>query len=289
MNMKRPILILLVFTCLILTPAVFGQSTIRPGDTLRIWVKGEPELTLEKVVATDGGISYPLIGSVGVAGLKAHEAAKLIAKMLDDGFIREPLVQVSIISSAPGAANVVTDEPEPIARQTQPIYKRQPVPTVESKPLSIEIIDGATGKGIPAAAMLLDNKVYQSNRLGQMVIQTGSDNIILVADGYQVIQGPLDRFLKTGSTPRIVMDRTEFPEIITIKVIDYHTKRPIPEVEVKLDAMVATTNSDGVFKIRKINREYGELHFLKKGYKNVTRLMDFKGPAIQTVTMVRNE
>src|SRR5438094_353588 len=66
------------------------------GDTIRITVFQNPNLTLESRVSEAGTINYPLIGTVKIGGLTVPLAEKTIATALDDGgFIKRP--QVSIL------------------------------------------------------------------------------------------------------------------------------------------------------------------------------------------------
>ena len=66
------------------------------GDGIRITVFQNPDLTLETRVGGDGTITYPLIGSVKVGGLKIAGAEQAIAKALQTGgYIKQP--QVSIL------------------------------------------------------------------------------------------------------------------------------------------------------------------------------------------------
>jgi polysaccharide export outer membrane protein len=71
---------------------------IAPGDALRISVFQSPDLTLETRVDESGTISYPLIGTVPVAGLSITAAEQRIAKMLrDGGFIVDPHVTIVMV------------------------------------------------------------------------------------------------------------------------------------------------------------------------------------------------
>jgi polysaccharide biosynthesis/export protein len=71
------------------------QYRIGPGDTIRIQVFQNPDLTLETRVSEVGTISYPLIGTVRIGGMTTAEAEKTIAKALQSGgFIKQPQVNI---------------------------------------------------------------------------------------------------------------------------------------------------------------------------------------------------
>ncbi|HOT29992.1 MAG TPA: polysaccharide biosynthesis/export family protein [Candidatus Ozemobacteraceae bacterium] len=313
-------LIFLLLTALVLSAApVCAQDVLAPGDTIRVWVKGEPDLTVERVIGSDGSISYPLLGTVPVHGLKPYEAARTIARLLDDGYIRQPLVQIDVTSRAPArseppAIPAVSERPsssppEPQAAPSEapaaplpdartevhpPVSPAAaPAPkAVAPKPVSkrlIEVVDGKNGAGIGSAALFLGGKIYQSNRLGQMLIEQSSGRIILIADGYKILQGPLERFLRAGNPARIVMDRITVAGVITVKVIDIRDGKPLPGVKVTLDDMSVKTNSQGIFRMRDIRKEFGEIKLEMAGYKPLRKIIDFKGPAEQVLALKRDE
>jgi polysaccharide export outer membrane protein len=67
------------------------------GDSLRIQVFQNPDLTIETRVSENGAISYPLIGSVDLSGLSLAAAEKKIAAALQSGgFIQNPQVTVML-------------------------------------------------------------------------------------------------------------------------------------------------------------------------------------------------
>ncbi|HEY9070898.1 MAG TPA: polysaccharide biosynthesis/export family protein [Candidatus Ozemobacteraceae bacterium] len=279
---KRYIVSLLLAVLLLGASQVFAQETLAPGDRIRVWVKGEPDLTVERVIGADGSIAYPLIGSVGVNGLKPHEAARVIARMLDDGYIRQPLVQVDAIARA--AVRPETPAPEQGADGKG---EESAEKTGGSK--VVEIVDGKTGEGIGNAALLLGGKIYQSNRLGQIVAEDLSGRIVLMADGYKILQGPADRFVRAGNPSRIIMDRITLAREITVKVVDADTRKPLPGATVKLDEMSVKTNGQGIFKVKDIRKEFGEIHLEMAGYKPLRKVLDFKGPAEQVLALKRHE
>jgi polysaccharide export outer membrane protein len=77
--------------------AGIDPSTYRvgPEDVLEISVWREETLKKEALVRPDGGISYPLIGEVQVAGKTVLEIRDEIARRLEK-FIPEPAVSVAI-------------------------------------------------------------------------------------------------------------------------------------------------------------------------------------------------
>ena len=78
--------------------AGIDPATYRVGaeDVLEISVWREDTLKKEALVRPDGGISYPLIGEVQVAGKTVLEIRDEIAKRLEK-FIPEPAVSVAIL------------------------------------------------------------------------------------------------------------------------------------------------------------------------------------------------
>lgn len=259
-----------------------SPAAIGVGDTISVWIKGEPELSVKRQVGTDGSVLLPLIGSVGVNGLKTHDAARLISEMLEDGFLRNPMVQVTVKKTATAAS--ASREPSVSARAINPSASASE-PSAPHKQL-IEIIDETTRTGIGGVAMLLGNRVYQSNRLGQIVIEEADGATVLMADGYQTLSGSLSQTL---SGKRIYLKRVKAAESITFNVIDALTHRPIPHVEIALDNMKIKANSQGIFKISQISKEFGEITLSRRGYQTLRRVVDYKGSDARTIEMVKQE
>lgn len=68
------------------------------GDSIRIQVFQNPDLTIETRVSENGSITYPLIGSVDLRGLSIATAEKKIADALQQGgFIQQPQVNISMV------------------------------------------------------------------------------------------------------------------------------------------------------------------------------------------------
>ena len=93
-----------IIRLLLLTLAMYGvighaaeenDYRLGAGDTLRIGVFQNPDLTTEVRVSESGVISYPLLGSVELGGLTVAAAEKKIADMLKEGkFVQQPQVNI---------------------------------------------------------------------------------------------------------------------------------------------------------------------------------------------------
>ena len=96
------LLSLLLAACAVLcSSAAFAEDKpdylLSTGDTLRIQVFQNPDLSMEGRVSENGSISYPLIGSVDLGGLSTAAAEKKIADALQKGgFIQNPQVNITL-------------------------------------------------------------------------------------------------------------------------------------------------------------------------------------------------
>ena len=95
--------VLLTGVCMATLPrSANAQATVDyalgAGDTIRVQVFQNPDLTIETRVSEGGSITYPLIGAVDLGGLSVGAAEKKIADRLQQGgFIQRPQVNISII------------------------------------------------------------------------------------------------------------------------------------------------------------------------------------------------
>lgn len=90
-------------------PAAQGQQyRIGAGDTLRITVYQSPDLSMEAKVTDAGVISYPLLGSLRVAGLSVAEAEAALAQALIKGdFVKKPQVIIVVTNVRANQVNVL--------------------------------------------------------------------------------------------------------------------------------------------------------------------------------------
>jgi len=84
------------------------EYQIGAGDSIRIVVFQNPDLTVETRVTENGTISYPLIGSVRVGGLTIPAAEQAIARALQDGkFIQQPQVNIALVQNRGNQVSVL--------------------------------------------------------------------------------------------------------------------------------------------------------------------------------------
>ncbi|HET9820926.1 MAG TPA: polysaccharide biosynthesis/export family protein, partial [Burkholderiaceae bacterium] len=76
-----------------------AQYRLALGDTLRITVFQNPDLSVETRITEAGSISYPLLGTVTLAGLTISEAEQRIVRGLRDGnFVKQPQVTINVVT-----------------------------------------------------------------------------------------------------------------------------------------------------------------------------------------------
>lgn len=73
------------------------SETIGEGDTVRVTVFQNPDLSVEGRVAADGSIPYPLLGQVKIGGLTTAAASGRISDQLKrGGYLKNPQVTVAV-------------------------------------------------------------------------------------------------------------------------------------------------------------------------------------------------
>jgi len=75
---------------------IAGSYKLRPADAIDVQVFGEADLSKEYTISENGTISFPLLGTLKIAGLKATQIERLIIKKLRNGFLVNPRVNVTI-------------------------------------------------------------------------------------------------------------------------------------------------------------------------------------------------
>lgn len=90
--------ILLCLCCIAAQAQGKSDYPLGAGDTIRVQVFQNPDLTIETRVSESGSITYPLIGAVEIGGLSVAASEKKIADALQSGgFIQKPQVNITLI------------------------------------------------------------------------------------------------------------------------------------------------------------------------------------------------
>lgn len=72
-----------------------GDYRLGPGDVIGVQVFQNPDLSLETRVSESGWISYPLVGTLQLGGLRLPEAESRLAEALrTGGYVRQPQVTI---------------------------------------------------------------------------------------------------------------------------------------------------------------------------------------------------
>ncbi|MBI1180351.1 MAG: polysaccharide export protein [Alphaproteobacteria bacterium] len=83
-------------------PAVDNnQYTLGPGDEIRVTVFGEPDLSGQFKVGSEGTISLPLIGQVAALGRTTSEIEKSIVDKLSPDYVKDPNVSIEVLTYRP--------------------------------------------------------------------------------------------------------------------------------------------------------------------------------------------
>ena len=89
---------LLAFLAPAANAATAAGYKLGSGDTVRITVFENPDMTTEAQVSETGNITFPLLGEVAIGGLSRSEAEAKIAGMLKKGgFVNQPQLNISIL------------------------------------------------------------------------------------------------------------------------------------------------------------------------------------------------
>lgn len=71
------------------------------GDRIKVIIYGEPDLSGELSINSDGLISMPLVGDILLAGKTASDAQEIITLALKGGYLKKPNVSVEVTSRRP--------------------------------------------------------------------------------------------------------------------------------------------------------------------------------------------
>jgi len=91
---------LLIGSLVLLGPIVVAHSqdaayTVQPGDTLKVSIWKEPDLSGPVLVTPDGAFVFPLVGQVDARGKSVTELQQLVSERLKK-YIADPVVTIAV-------------------------------------------------------------------------------------------------------------------------------------------------------------------------------------------------
>lgn len=78
-----------------------GPGQLGPGDKVRLTVFGEDDLSGEFEIDSTGSLAMPLVGDIPVRGLTPRELEKKIAGVLEQGYLKNPRVNIEVLNFRP--------------------------------------------------------------------------------------------------------------------------------------------------------------------------------------------
>lgn len=185
-------------------PVQTGQTIISAGDVLRVDVFGVDDLSGSFSVALDGTIRYPLLGQVPAEGLSATEFSAILASRLQESYLQDPDVSVTLEEARMQQITVDGSVQEP---GVYPVRGRMTLlqavalsggPTQGANPRRVVIFRTVDGQRMVAGFDLVDIR----NGLADNPQVLGND--IVVVDG-SIARERYGEFIKT--VPALAMFR----------------------------------------------------------------------------------
>lgn len=100
-GLRTALITLLVLIAMTMTTKAQTIYVMDSGDTVRVTVFGEPDLSGEFKVDAMGRLNLALIGPVSVRNLTTDQARQKIHNAYLDGYLRHPDIAVEIIAFRP--------------------------------------------------------------------------------------------------------------------------------------------------------------------------------------------
>jgi len=155
------------------------EYQLGPGDTIRIQVYQNPDLTLETRVTENGIITFPLIGAARIGGLSIAAAEQRIARALQAGaFIKQPQVNILLLQNRGNQVSVLGQVGKP---------GRYPLETSNTRLSEMLAIAGGIGLGGADVAVITGTRGGKTFRteidIASFFLKTAPQVDLVVAGG----------------------------------------------------------------------------------------------------------
>ena len=210
MNLSRIMPFLMLVLVATFSPGTQAQDRqpeyrLGPGDTVRVQVYQNPDLTLETRVTENGMITFPLIGSVKIGGLTVAAAERVIADALRlGGYIKQPQVTVMPVQIRNNQVSVLGQVNRP---------GRYPLETLNTNVSEVLAIAGGTAPGGADIAIVTgtrDGKPFRKEiDIAGMFLDNKLENDLIVAGGDVIYVHRMPVFYIYGEVQRPGSSRIE--------------------------------------------------------------------------------
>jgi len=147
---------------------VLGQ-----GDRIGIQVFDEPELTMEAAIGASGVINYSYLGDLQVAGQTAQGLEQSITALLQDGYLVNPAVNVTVLAYRPFFINGEVRSPGS--------YPYQPGLTLDR---AIALAGGLTDRASTRKMFVMRAEADGDARKAGMSTRIAPGDIVSIEEGF---------------------------------------------------------------------------------------------------------
>jgi polysaccharide biosynthesis/export protein len=168
-------------------PKAGNDYRLAAGDTIKVQVYQNPDLTMEARVSESGTISYPLVGSVSVGGLTIPDAEHRIAGALKSrDILKQPQVNINVVQVRGNQVSVVGQVNKP---------GRVPLETFNMRVSEVVAAAGGiapTGDDTVIVTGQRDGKPFRKeiDMSALMAGQRGDDIVVMSGDTVHVNKAP---------------------------------------------------------------------------------------------------
>ncbi len=196
------------------TPKPF---TFGPADKISIKVWRHQEMDMEITVAPDGGISYPLLGRIQVAGMTFPQLVERIEEGLS-GYYKDVSVAVNVMEVANEKVYVIGEVRQPIVLQVvndMSIIEALALSGgISSESRTNNVLLVRSGLETPEIYTVDVDAIYNEGDLSQLVYLQGGDIVVVptktianVERYFRRIQGVLTPFVGGSAIYRNVISQ----------------------------------------------------------------------------------
>ncbi|MFT4979302.1 MAG: polysaccharide export outer membrane protein, partial [Myxococcota bacterium] len=191
------------------------QFQLGPGDEISITVWRHPDLNLTVTIAPDGSITYPLVGTITIAGMTFPELSTSLTEAISE-YYEDPQVAVNITDLNSQKVFVLGDgvgNPQVLQLENEmsvlEALTRAGGLSSTARTRNVLLVRG--GIDAPSLYTIDVNSIYSEGRMDQMIYLQQGDIVVVpnrtitnVANYFREVQGVLSPFVSGSAVYRNV-------------------------------------------------------------------------------------